>query len=69
MWTLDPYATRRAATVAARLAGQRDPEHGARCEDLLRDRPLALEAPAPAMTSLANRVLAYMEDAGHPPER
>jgi len=69
VWTLDPYATRRAATVASRLAAQHDPEHGARCEALLRDRPLALEAPAPAMTALANRVLAYMENAGHPPER
>lgn len=64
MWTLDPYATRRAATVAARLVAQQDPEYGAHCEEVLRDRPLALESPAPALTALCNRVVAYLEADG-----
>jgi len=64
VWTLDPYATRRAATVAARLVAQQDPEYGAHCEEVLRDRPLALESPAPALTALCNRVVAYLEADG-----
>jgi DICT domain-containing protein/predicted DNA-binding transcriptional regulator AlpA len=61
LWTLDPVATRRAAQVAARLAGRVDPEFGERCEELLADRPLAVEHPAPALTALTNRVIAYLE--------
>ena len=47
IWTLDPGATRRAAQVAARLAGRADPAWRATCAALLADRPLALEEPAP----------------------
>ena len=61
IWTLDPLAARRAARTAAALAGARDRETGARLEALLADRPLALEQPVPALTALANRVVAYLE--------
>ncbi len=63
IWTMDPYATRRAATVAARLVTRADPEYGAVCEAALAERPLALESPAPALTALANRVISYLEAA------
>jgi DICT domain-containing protein/predicted DNA-binding transcriptional regulator AlpA len=61
LWTVDPVATRRAARVAARLAGRVDGECGAELERLLADRPLAVESPAPALTALTNRVIAYLE--------
>jgi DICT domain-containing protein len=61
IWTLDPRATRRAAEVAARLVGHADPQEGERLAALLRDRPLAVEEPAPALTALTNRALAYLE--------
>ena len=61
IWTVHPRATRRAAQVAAKLAGQIDPEYGAELEALLADRPLAVESPAPGLTALANRAIAYME--------
>lgn len=61
LWTVDPVATRRAAQVAARLAGRQDPEYGAHVERLLVDRPLATEQPAPALTALTNRLVAYLE--------
>jgi DICT domain-containing protein len=62
IWTIDPQATRRAAQAAARLAGNVDPAYGRRLEELLADRPLAMEQPAPALTALTNRMLAYVED-------
>ena len=61
IWTIDPRATRRAAQVAARLAGSVDAGYGRRLEELLADRPLAMEEPAPALTALTNRMLAYLE--------
>jgi DICT domain-containing protein len=63
IWTVNPDATRRAAQVAARLAGRADPAFGERLEELLTDRPLALEEPAPALAALTNRMVAYMEAA------
>jgi DICT domain-containing protein/predicted DNA-binding transcriptional regulator AlpA len=63
IWTVDPRAARRAAEVAARLAGRADAALGERLEGLLADRPLATERPAPALTALTNRVVAYLEDA------
>jgi hypothetical protein len=36
---------------------------GAEMEQLLLDRPLAFEEPAPALTALTNRVVAYLESA------
>lgn len=62
LWTVDPRATRRAAQVAARLAGRQDPEYGAELERLLADRPLAAEQPSPALTALTNRLVAYLEE-------
>jgi DICT domain-containing protein len=61
IWTVHPRAVRRAAQVAARLAGQVDPEYGAELDDMLRSRPLAAEEPAPALTALTNRAIAYMD--------
>ncbi len=63
IWTLDPRAVRKAAQVAARLAGRADPELGERLEALLGDRPLGTEAPSPTLTSLTNRMVSYMEAA------
>ncbi|HMJ36812.1 MAG TPA: DICT sensory domain-containing protein [Baekduia sp.] len=64
IWTIDPQATRRAAQVAARLAGRADPAYGKRLQELLDERPLALETPAPALTALTTRMVAYLEAAG-----
>ena len=61
IWTIDPDATRRAAQVAARLAGAADPALGEQLQQVLEDRPLAFEQPAPALTALTNRIVAYLE--------
>jgi DICT domain-containing protein len=61
IWTLDPEAARRGCRAAARMASAIDPETGEQLDALLADRPLALEQPAPALTALANRVVAYLE--------
>ena len=61
IWTVHPRAVRRAAEVAARLAGQADEAYGAELEELLRDRPLSMETPVPALTALTNRAIAYMD--------
>ena len=63
IWTLDPRATRKASQVAARLAGRADPALGKHLEELLADRPLARDEPAPTLTALTNRVVAYLEAA------
>jgi DNA-binding transcriptional MerR regulator len=64
LWTLDPAVTRRAAQVAAGLVSRDDEEMGGRIRGLLADRPLALETPAPALTALANRAVAYLDADG-----
>ena len=61
IWTIDPRAVRRAGEVAARLAAQADAAYGAELEHALESRPLALESPAPALTSLTNRAIAYLD--------
>ena len=63
MWTVDAEVVRRATTVASRLAARADTSLGQRLEDLLADRPLATESPAPALTALTNRMVSYMERA------
>jgi MerR family transcriptional regulator, light-induced transcriptional regulator len=61
LWTLDPRVVRRAAMVGAALAARSGAEAGRRLVDVLRDRPLAFEAPAPALTSLTNRIVGYLD--------
>jgi DICT domain-containing protein len=61
IWTVHPRAVRRAAEVAARLAAQVDAAYGEELDDLLRDRPLSMEAPVPSLTALTNRAIAYMD--------
>jgi DICT domain-containing protein len=63
LWTIDPATTRRAALVAARLAARVDPGLGRQLDAVLRDRPMAVEEPAPALTALTNRALAYVDAA------
>jgi DICT domain-containing protein len=61
LWTLDPVVVRRAVQVGAQLAGRSSPYLGRRVEALLVDRPLAVEAPAPGLTALTNRVVGYLD--------
>jgi DICT domain-containing protein len=61
LWTLDPGVVRRAALVGAALAARAGAEVGEQLEATLRDRPLAFEAPAPALTSLTNRIVGYLD--------
>jgi len=61
LWTLDPRIVRRAALVGAALAGRADAALGRRLEALLHDRPLAFEAPTPALTALTNRIVGYLD--------
>jgi DICT domain-containing protein len=61
LWTLDPRIARRAALVGAALAGRAAPELGERLETMLRDRPLAFDAPAPGLTALTNRIVGYLD--------
>jgi DICT domain-containing protein len=63
VWTLDPATVRRAALAGAAIAHDIAPAVGGRLDALLRDRPLALESPAPGLTALTNRIVGYM-DAG-----
>ena len=61
LWTLDPRVVRRAALVGVALAARAGAEAGERLEAVLRDRPLAFEAPAPALTALTNRIVGYLD--------
>jgi DICT domain-containing protein len=63
LWTMDPEVVRRALHASAALAGKVAPGVEARLEGLLRDRPLATDTPAPALTALCNRMIAYLEPA------
>jgi DICT domain-containing protein len=64
MWTLDPPTVRRAALAGAAIARDSVPAVGERLDAMLRDRPLALETPAPGLTALTNRIVGYMDAAG-----
>ena len=63
IWTLDPRTVRRAAEVGAALARRADDALGERVEQLLSERPLAMEHTAPSLTSVTNRIVGYL-DAG-----
>ena len=63
IWTLDPIATRRAAQAGARLVARTDPSLGAELDQILLERPLAIDDSAPALTALTNRIVAYLETA------
>jgi DICT domain-containing protein len=60
-WSMDPADVRRAALVGASLTRASCPELAERIEHMLADRPLAVEAPAPGLTALTNRLVAYLE--------
>jgi DICT domain-containing protein/predicted DNA-binding transcriptional regulator AlpA len=63
MLTLDPRQVRRAALIGASLARRADDGLGDRIEGLLAERPLAVEHPAPGLTSVANRIVGYLDAA------
>ena len=54
---------RRAAEVGAALARRADDALGERIEGLLAERPLAMEHPAPGLTSVTNRIVGYLDAA------
>ena len=62
LWTMDPAVVRRAALVGCSLTRASCPEVAEEIDALLADRPLAMEAPAPALTALTNRLVAYLEE-------
>ena len=65
--SLDPRAARRAVGVAVTLARRRDEAVASELDGLLAGRPLAMEPPASALTSLTNRMVAYLDDGGATP--
>jgi DICT domain-containing protein len=63
IWTMDAGVVRQAVQVGAALAARVSPQLGRRLESLLSDRPLAVEAPAPGLTALSNRIVGYLDAA------
>jgi DICT domain-containing protein len=61
IWTIDPQLTRRAAVTAARLVARADQAQGDRLLAMLAQRPLAVQSVAPALTTLTNRIVAYLD--------
>jgi len=61
IWTIDPEVTRLAAVTAARLVGRADAGEGDRLQDMLAQRPLAMQSVAPALTTLTNRIVSYLD--------
>jgi MerR family transcriptional regulator, light-induced transcriptional regulator len=61
LWTMDPAVVRRAAQVGCSLTRASCPELADRIDTLLAERPLAMEAPAPGLTALTNRLVSYLE--------
>jgi MerR family transcriptional regulator, light-induced transcriptional regulator len=61
LWTMDPVVVRRAAQVSATIAAREAPDWAERVLELLAERPLAVETPAPALTALTNRMVAYLD--------
>jgi DNA-binding transcriptional MerR regulator len=64
VWTMDAAVVRQAIQVGAVLAGRASAPLGERLDSLLADRPLAVEAPAPGLTALTNRIVGYLDAAG-----
>ena len=60
---MDPAVVRRAAQVGASLTRASCPQLADEIDALLADRPLAMEAPAPGLTALTNRLVSYLETA------
>ena len=58
---MDAPVVRRAAQVGAALAARAAPEWSERLLAILADRPLAVEAPAPGLTALTNRMIGYLD--------
>jgi DICT domain-containing protein len=61
VWTMDATVVRRAAQVGAALAARNAPVWSERLLAVLADRPLAVEAPAPGLTALTNRMIGYLD--------
>jgi DICT domain-containing protein len=61
VWTIDPEVTRRAAVTAARLVARADAAQGERLLAMLAQRPLAVQSVAPALTTLTNRIVSYLD--------
>ena len=61
LWTMDPAVVRRAAQVGSSLTRASCPQLADEIDALLADRPLAMEAPAPGLTALTNRLVSYLE--------
>jgi MerR family transcriptional regulator, light-induced transcriptional regulator len=61
VWTMDAPVVRRAAQVGAAIAARSAPEWSERLLAMLADRPLAVEAPAPGLTALTNRMIGYLD--------
>ena len=60
-WTMDPEVVRQAAKVSCALVRRVNPELASSYDELIADRPLAMESPAPGLTALTNRMLAYLD--------
>jgi len=63
LWTVNPAVVRRAAEVAAKLAGRSNSELGERLDNLLATRPIATDDQTASLTALTNRIVAYVESA------
>src|SRR4051794_4178139 len=61
VWTMDAPVVRRAAQVGAAIAARSAPQWSERLLAMLADRPLAVEAPAPGLTALTNRMIGYLD--------
>lgn len=61
LWTLDPVTVRSASRAGAAIVARSDARRGEELEEMLAERPLALERPTPALTGLTNRVVEYLD--------
>ena len=63
IWTVDPSAVRRASLAAARLSGHADEGYGVKLEAMISEAPMASSDLAQSLTTLTNRMVAYLEEA------